>query len=232
MISSPLAPIRAFIVAAMWLMPSLTTAAPATKETPRCEKEAADAGRAVTETLRKLAEAYADALPGPHGLGYRDRQVDAILAGSVDLETFAARVLRQAWTRAGEATRQRWRKALGGMLHRKYRLRLGRPDRVRARLIEATSTCLESVVALRLTQLSAEGMPRSTSQTTLRLRIAKERWRVYDVKVGEVSLLATWRSRFRRIFQNGGLAEVDRELQLMAQRYPCRTTECRLFQTP
>ena len=74
--------------------------------------------------------------------------------------------------------------------------------------------------------------PGEHSDFAVRLRKGNRGWRAYDVRIGDTSLMLMWRSRFRRFYKDGGLKAVDEQLQKLAQRYPCKTPECRRFAKP
>ena len=118
------------------------------------------------------------------------------------------------------------------MLHRKYRDRLKDPHKHRLKILKVTlQKCRFAVVEGRLEPLVRKRAD-DGNDVVLRMSHGPAGWRVYDVKVDETSLLLMWRSRFRRIFNDGRLAAVQEQLAKLAKRYPCKTPACKRFAKP
>lgn len=186
-----------------------------------CVLDPATVRAAVTGAYEELQRIHRTALPGPRGRTLTDQRVAALVERSIHIETFVERVLRQIWRRASPEQRQRWRAALAQTLRRRYLRGIDAPTRHELEVLRADVSCPTASVRIRLTDTRS----RDERVIDMELIDADGGWRVYDVSIDGASLVRTWRSRFNRIYEDGGLAAVDAELAGLAERYRAEGTD-------
>jgi|GEM_PF-1993615 len=173
------------------------------------------ASRAVTDAYADLARVYRTRVPGPTGEVLLRRRLDALLARLVDVEAFCEQVLREMWVAASPEQRARWREAMDHMLRNRYLRGFEGPNQHLIRVLRSTVSCHTAAVRV---ALSRDGS-RDKRVVDVELGHQSGDWRVFDVTLDGVSLVRTWRSRFLRIFRDGGLDAVDAQMRLLGERY-------------
>ncbi len=199
--------------------PSIGPAAPAPPPSP-CAEDPESARATVVDVFGDLRNAYKGGLPGPAGEAMRRRKTDAVARRHVDVETFSMSVLRIAWAQGTPEQHTNWQAALGALMHRRYMERLRNPVGHKLTVSEARVTCDRASVNAVLEQVGTG----RRAELSLRLVYRGGVWRAWDVMVDAVSLADTWRGRFARYYRQGGIAEVDRQLARMAERFGSKTS--------
>jgi phospholipid transport system substrate-binding protein len=189
---------------------------------PNCTTEGPGPGPAVAATYAELTQIYRTALPGPDGLQQRDDKIDRLLAERLDVQEFASRTLARAWEAADQPTRERWARALTGLVHARYRSRFGEPGEMTLEVIEARQACLRAEVTTKMSERRSQNVREVVFSVVHRAG----RWRLYDVSLDGVSLVRIWRERFHRFYREGGAGELERQLAQIARRYPCAKAYC------
>jgi len=194
--------------------------APARADAPRREAcgDAAGATLAVKLAFSDLVRLHRARIPGPSGQQVLDARVDELMAKLIDLDRFAAAALSPMWDELDEGQRAHWSADLRTGLRGRYLRRLT-GDRSPAgqwlEVVRADVACDRGTVDFTLGPRGGRGH----NDVTLRMVWTGLAWRAYDVTVDGVSLLETWRSRFRTLYKDGGVAAVDEHLRELAQRY-------------
>jgi ABC-type transporter MlaC component len=194
-----------------------------------CVANGDDARLAVELGFAELHRIHRSRVPGPSGEALLRRKVDALAADFVGLERFVDNALGEAWEKAPERHRD-WEEILGNALRRRYLERLGSPIGVRLEMVSTQVDCDEVRVAFRLhnprrkqpreVELRLFGeAPSETQDGTGHEAPSRLKWRAFDVAVDGVSLLETWRSRFRRVYTDGGVSAVEEQLRNLKERY-------------
>ena len=191
---------------------------------PPPAKDAASAERFVRKVFGELYGAYQNQLPGPRGQAIRERIIDDLVVRTVDAKRFAERALSHAWTGADADQRRRWTQSLAGMLQRRYWAQLRDPRVYKLVLGKSTVSCERAEVAAVMDHRKSS----EEKDVVFSLAIRAHEWRLYDVTVDGTSLVQTWRSRFRRVFREGGAEAIEHEMSVLRKRYPCPSGGCRL----
>ncbi len=196
-----------------------------------CVESGEDARLAVELGFAELHRIHRSRVPGPSGETLLKRKVDALAESFVGLERFVDDALGEAWDKAPERHRD-WTGILGNALRRRYLERLGSPIGVRLEMLSTQVDCDTVKVAFRLHN------PRRKQPREVELKFFAEvpgesqpgaeadaqpsgmlKWRAFDVTVDGVSLLETWRSRFRKVYAEGGVSGVEEQLRNLKERY-------------
>jgi len=180
-----------------------------------CDVDHAVVREAVEGIYDELGRLHRQRLPGPRGQTVLERRLDELIDRAIDVETFAEHVLRGILERADDEQRGIWLEALERMLRSRYLRGLDEPHRHEMVVERSDVSCDRAEVTLTLSQ----GRARADREVELDLAFVDGRWRVYNVTLDGVSLVRTWRSRFHRVFVDGGVAAVDRQMRILAARY-------------
>jgi len=173
---------------------------------------------AVKLAFSNLVNIHRARVPGPGGQRIIDDRVDELLEKVVDLERFAALTLTPMWDGLEADKRATWAADLLAGLRGLYLKRLTgerSPIGQRLEVRRSEADCDQAVVELVVG-------PRTGSrrtEVTLRMAWTGLAWRAWDATVDGVSLLETWRNRFRLLYRDGGVSAVDAHLQELAERY-------------
>lgn len=189
-----------------------------------CTRDPAAVERFVRQVFAELYGAYQNQLPGPRGETIRERVIDDLVARTVDIARFAERALGRAWQDASPAQQEAWTHALAGMVHKRYWSRLRDPRPYTMKLGPTRLSCQYADVASVMDHRKTD----ATLDVVFSLALRDGRWRLYDVTVDSSSLVQTWRSRFRRVYAEGGVEALEREMRLLEKRYPCPRGGCKL----
>jgi ABC-type transporter MlaC component len=207
-----------------------------------CAPDASGARLAVELAFAELVRLHRGRVPGPSGQDVLNRLLDRLLERFVRFERFVDDALGEAWDSAPERRRD-WQESIANYLRQRYLDRLGSPVGARIEVKSVRHQCDEARVAM---VVHGPGGSRRKTDVELRLVVdpphpsmnevssgEQERtrpepfgpmsWRSFDVSVDGVSLLETWKSRFRRIYADGGVAAIDEHLRNLSNRYPGRT---------
>lgn len=187
-------------------------------EPVRCATDAASPRLAVEAAYAEFARLYRARLPGPRGQTILETRLDALVDRLIDVEAFARAVLAGAWNAGTTEQRAQWQRDLDQMLRRRYLKGLEDPHLNPIDVLRSDVSCDRASVRVRL------GAPSTRSDRVVELDLIyrEPEWRVYNVTVDGVSLIRTWRSRLRRVFADGGVDALDRQLRLLAERYARR----------
>lgn len=180
-----------------------------------CVLDHDSASRAVTDAYRDLARVYRTRVPGPSGQALLRRRLDALLGRLVDVDAFCQQVLRSVWSDATPEQRMDWRVAMDHMLRNRYLRGFEGPHQNAIAIRRSDVSCRTATVRVALTQPGA----RDSRAVDVELSHDGGEWRVFDVTLDGVSLVRTWRSRFLRIYKDGGVAAVDAQMRLLGERY-------------
>lgn len=188
---------------------------------PTCELDPERVRATVTGAYEELKRIHRTALPGPRGVTLTEQRVAALVERSIHIESFVARVLRQFWSRATTEQQGRWHAALAQTLRRRYLRGIESPTHHELDVLRADVSCPTASVRIAL----IDARTRVARVIDMDLIDADGAWRVYDVSVDGASLVRTWRSRINRVYEEGGLAAVDAELEGLAERYRAEGTD-------
>ncbi len=180
-----------------------------------CPLEHAPPAGAVTSAWEELRRIHTEQLPGPSGASIAQRRLRTLIDAYTDVDFFVRAVLRGMWQQGSPRQRQRWRLTLEHVLRTRYLKGMDAPGRHRIAVQRSLVSCDQASVRVAITDVD-----RQTERVVdLDMIYRAPKWRVFDVSLDGVSLVETWRSRFRRIYRDGGIAAVDEQLQLVARRY-------------
>ncbi|TNF28031.1 MAG: ABC transporter substrate-binding protein [Deltaproteobacteria bacterium] len=180
-----------------------------------CVLDHDSASRAVTDAYADLARVYRTRIPGPTGETLLHRRIDALLRRLVDVDAFCRHVLRDIWRVASPEQRDEWRDALDHMLRNRYLRGFEGPHQHLIEILRSVVSCHTATVRVALSGPNG-GQPRVVD---VELGHDQGEWRVFDVTLDGVSLVRTWRSRFLRIYRDGGVDAVDAQMRLLGERY-------------
>lgn len=194
---------RRFLVAtlvACSVLSSTVLASGAADASPRAAPD--QLVRDVTQRIVTLAEAPA---------GQREREIDRLLADSVDVERLARAVLGRHWRTADAAQRQRFVSLLAPYLRATYGSRLGEAAGYRLELGEPRPISAGDMMVPGKAS-RADGAPIAVDW---RVAQTPEGWRILDVVVEGVSMALAWRNEFDAVI---GRVGIDGLLAEMARR--------------
>lgn len=214
---------RALIIAAALVLappPALAAdgAPPAGPSQPRCVDDPASPRNEITAAFAELQKIHRGRVPGPSGQRIVDLRVRGLLERLVGLDLFAGLALGDAWTKAEDVQRASWRDTLRETLQRRYLKRLGSPLLAEIEFGAVELRCDKARVAFTLRDRHDKKMD-VVLDLAATVTDGAVTWAAFDVSVDGVSLLETWRSRFRRIYEEGGVAAVDYHMRGLRERF-------------
>ena len=206
-----------------------------------CAPDGTGARLAVELGFAELMRMHRGRVPGPTGQKVIGQRLERLLERFIRFERFVDSALGEAWNSAPERRRD-WQASISEFMRSRYLDRLGSPIGARLEIVGVRHDCDEARV--QMVVHSARG--RDKSEVELRMvfdpRQAVEpgdplepgrpsdpappvadafgpsSWKAFDVSVDGVSLLETWKGRFRRIFADGGVAAIDEHLRNLGTR--------------
>ena len=139
---------------------------------------------------------------------HRRTEVRAIALEAFDVGEAAQRALGPHWAKRTPAERQEFVGLFQGMLERGYLSRIGeyggeRVQYVGERIEGEYATVRALIVTTKGTQVPVEA----------RVLRQGDRWRMYDVLIENVSLIASYRSQFDRVIRTSSYEELVRRLK-------------------
>jgi len=184
-----------------------------------CIEEPSSARLEVESAFSELQRIHRGRVPGPSGQRLLEGRVDALLERLVAFDLFVDLVLGEAWDEALEDQRRSWRQTLEETLRRRYLDKLGSPLSSHIEMKGVVLRCNRAEVLFVVVSRRGEHRQDVVLELDGVVLDGKPRWRAFDVAVDGVSLLETWRSRFRRIYADGGLAAIDYHMRGLRERY-------------
>ena len=141
-------------------------------------------------------------------LAQRRTQIRAIALEAFDVAEAAQRALGPHWPRRSASERQEFIGLFQGLLERGYLSRIGeyggeRVQYVGERVEGEYATVRALIVTQKGTQVPVEA----------RVLSREGRWRMYDVLIENVSLVASYRSQFDRVIRTSSYEELVRRLK-------------------
>lgn len=183
---------------------------------PPCPRETSSTpSAAVTSSFDELRRIFSRRLPGPRGRQLVEKRLHKLIERSIDLEFFMQGMLRVAWEKADDVQRVEWQAAIDSMLRKRYLRLLRAPSTQRVEISNVDVGCQKAALHVQVRDIRGG----KSSTFDMNLRWGGQGWRVYDVHLDGVSLLQLWRSRFRRIYRDGGMRAIDRQMKVLAARY-------------
>ena len=131
----------------------------------------------------------------------RRTEIRALALEAFDVAEAARRALGPHWTKRTPAERQEFVGLFQGLLERGYLARIGEYGGERVEGEYATVRAL--IVTTKGTQVPVEA----------RVLRHDDRWRMYDVLIENVSLVASYRSQFDRVIRTSSYEELVRRLK-------------------
>jgi ABC-type transporter MlaC component len=197
-----------------------------------CAPDGTGARLAVELAFAELMRLHRGRVPGPTGQQVIGLRLERLLERFVRFERFVDDALGEAWNSAPDR-RHDWQTTISAYMQRRYLDRLGSPIGARLEIVSVRHDCDEA--RLRMVVHSARGRKKSDVELRMVLDLPRPAapsdpappdtdpfgsasWRAFDVSVDGVSLLETWKGRFRRIFADGGVAAIDEHLRNLGTR--------------
>lgn len=187
--------------------------------TPVCIEEPSSARREVQAAFEELQRIHRNRVPGPSGQRLLEGRVDELLERLVAFDVFVDLVLGEAWEEALAEQRAAWRETLEETLRRRYLKKLGSPLSSHIEMKGVVLRCNRAEVIFVVVSRRGEHRQEVTLELDGVMVDGEPRWRAFDVAVDGVSLLETWKSRFRRIYADGGVAAIDYHMRGLRERY-------------
>ena len=202
-----IAALAAGLLSALCLLapgPPLAAAPDSTLQEPQALHQEPQA--LVEETLRKVL-----VILNEEGLtsAERRRRIEAIAFDVFDFRTMSKLVLARNWKRFDKAQRQEFVEEFKRHLSRNYGSRLERYQQTDVAIV-GTRVEPRGDVTVRSKVVGGQF---DGIEMNYRLRQRQERWRVIDVVIEGVSLVANFRSQFVEIVSSGGPEELLRQLR-------------------
>ena len=164
---------------------------------------------APTEQLRALTDRVVKVLQDPAlDQTQRRAEIRAIALEAFDVTEAARRTLGPHWPKRTPAERQEFIGLFQGLLERGYLSRIGEYGGESVQYVgERIEGEYATVRALIVTQKG--------TQVPVEARVLRQgdRWRMYDVLIENVSLIASYRSQFDRVIRTSSYEELVRRLK-------------------
>ena len=172
----------------------------------RGETDPSPARAAVDETVEAvLAVLRQNELP----VAERQQQIEAIAIERFDFVTMSKLVLKRDWRRFDKDQKQQFVDAFRDHLAASYGTRIERYEQEAVSMLgERVEPGGDVTVRTKIEGGAADGI-----EIQYRMRERKGRWRVIDVVIEGVSLVANFRSQFSEVLSRGGPEELLRRLQ-------------------
>jgi phospholipid transport system substrate-binding protein len=166
-----------------------------------------------TETLRKsIEEIFAlldnPSLKGARNVAERQRALRALAEDTIDFREAARRTLGASWEARSTAERDHFVKLFADLIDHGY---LGRVSHDGERILydDELVTGAQAIVRVRAVARSGDVTP-----VLFAMREGDDgRWRVFDVSVGGMSLVGTYRAQFSRIIRVGSYEDLVSRLE-------------------
>jgi len=204
-----------------------------------CSDDASAPRREVEAAFAELQQIHRTRVAGPAGQKLLESRVNALLERLVGFDLFVDLALGDAWDSALPEQKLSWRETLADTLRRRYLRKLGSPLAAGVDIKTVVLRCDRAEVALHivdrkgghpqdvLLQLVATrvagSLPVTPGDPVVPAPVPEIAWHAFDVAVDGVSLLETWKSRFRRIYADGGVAAIDHHMRGLRDRYGPRS---------
>lgn len=189
---------------------------------PICLEDGKTAKSEVELAFAELVRIHRNRVSGPAGERVLEARVNELLERLVDFDQFVDLALGDAWDAAEDDQKRDWRETLEETLRRRYLKKLGSPLASRMQVKSVSLSCDKAEVALLITDKQG-GRPQDVVLeligTPPQTEGGRPSWQAFDVAVDGVSLLETWRGRFRRIYADGGIAAIDHHMRGLRDRY-------------
>ncbi len=175
--------------------------------------------RAVEAAFAELQTIHRSRVAGPAGQKLIDSRVNALLDRLVGFDLFVDLALGDAWDAALAEQKVAWRTTLRETLRRRYLRKLGSPLMAKVDVKAVVIRCDKAEVRLNIADRKGKHAQDVQLQLVASRVDTTTVWHAFDVAVDGVSLLETWRSRFRRIYADGGVSAIDEHMRGLAERY-------------
>jgi phospholipid transport system substrate-binding protein len=161
-----------------------------------------------TATDRVLKVLQDPELQKPARTEERRRQIREVANQIFDWQETGKRALARHWQGRTPAQREEFSQVFAELVERSY---VGKLEQYSGEKILYTGESLDSDQATVRTKL----VTKAGTEIPIDYRMLKEgdRWRVYDVTIEGVSLVANYRSQFNRIVQQSGFDELMKKLK-------------------
>jgi phospholipid transport system substrate-binding protein len=165
-----------------------------------------------TDALRPRVERVIGVLEAQRGSSEQRRdEVRAIADEIFNFEETARRALGRHWNQRTPAERQEFVKLFTELLEKAYFSKIGQYGGERVSWVGESIDGSQAAVRTKI-------VTRANSEIPVEYRMAREgdRWRVYDVIIEGVSLVANYRTQFNRIIETASYEELVSRLRSRA----------------
>jgi phospholipid transport system substrate-binding protein len=174
------------------------------------QARAADPGAQLTEQLAQVFKTLEDpALKSADKQGERRIAVRRIVDDVFDFGETARRALGRHWEERSSAERERFVRLFNGLIDRAYLRRVDKLEGEQIVLVGSAVNGDDATVQTRVVTRDKSQMP----VEFLMLRTPADRWRVWDVRVGGMSLVGSYRAQFHKIIVAESYDELVRRLE-------------------
>jgi phospholipid transport system substrate-binding protein len=157
---------------------------------------AGDPGAQLTEQIAQVFKTLDDpALKSTDKEGERRVAVRRIVDDGFDFGETARRALGRHWEDRSAAERERFVQLFSGLIDRAYLRRVDKLDGEQIVLVGSAVNGDDATVQTRVVTRDKSQMP----VEFVMLRTPADRWRVWDVRVGGMSLVGSYRAQFHKI---------------------------------